>query len=58
MSCPKCCGLLVTDRHLDFYGRSTGWKCINCGWSHTDKEQVRRAVNRATSRHSRKNKFR
>lgn len=33
MACQKCGGLLAAERHLDFYSRSTRWKCLNCGWS-------------------------
>lgn len=34
-SCPKCSGLMVAEQFLEFYGPSTGWKCINCGWLRT-----------------------
>jgi len=27
-TCPKCRGLLVAERHLDFYGPAARWKCI------------------------------
>lgn len=31
MTCPKCQGLLVTERSLDFCARTDSWRCINCG---------------------------
>ncbi len=41
MTCQKCGGLLVAERHLDFYSPSTGWKCVNCGWSLMQVHQSR-----------------
>lgn len=31
MTCPKCRGLLVLERPLEFYARTASWRCINCG---------------------------
>lgn len=31
MTCPKCQGLLVIERSLEFYARRDVWRCINCG---------------------------
>lgn len=54
MTCPKCSGLLVAERHLDFYGPAARWKCINCGWSRAENQQAQSLVERATSCRSRK----
>ena len=53
-TCPKCRGLLVAERHLDFYGPAARWKCINCGWSRTENQHAQSLVERATSCRSRK----
>lgn len=49
MTCTKCNGLLISERHLDFYGPAARWKCINCGWSRTDNHHAQNLVERATS---------
>lgn len=36
--CPKCSGLMVMEQFLEFYGPSTAWKCINCGWLRADTQ--------------------
>jgi ribosomal protein S27AE len=54
MRCSKCSGLLVAERHLDFYGPAARWKCINCGWSRTENQLAQSLVERATSCRSRK----
>mgnify|MGYP001593676996 CR=1 FL=1 len=41
MACQQCGGLLVAERHLDFYSPSTGWKCVNCGWLSLENHQSR-----------------
>lgn len=47
--CPKCSGLMVAEQLMEFYGPSTGWKCINCGWLRTDTQQAA-SLPHATSR--------
>ena len=54
ITCHKCGGLLAAERHLDFYSRSTRWKCLNCGRSRLEDRKSRalwserRAVARAS----------
>ncbi|MEO5955754.1 MAG: hypothetical protein ABIR36_08725 [Nitrospiraceae bacterium] len=36
--CGKCGGFVVVERVLDFYGRTSGSKCVNCGWCRRDNE--------------------
>lgn len=31
MDCPKCNGLLVSERHSDFFRIYNVWRCYNCG---------------------------
>ncbi len=31
MKCPKCKGLMYTERFSDFYIVFDVWKCVNCG---------------------------
>jgi hypothetical protein len=31
MDCPKCNGLLVSERHSDFFLIFNVWRCYNCG---------------------------
>lgn len=40
-TCQKYRGLLVAERHLDFYCRSVRWKCVNCGWSLLEGQKSR-----------------
>lgn len=31
MECPKCSGLMMSERFSDFFLIFYAWKCINCG---------------------------
>jgi hypothetical protein len=31
MDCPKCKGLMVTERFSDYFLICDAWKCLNCG---------------------------
>ena len=31
MRCPKCHGLMYTERFADYFHAFYAWKCINCG---------------------------
>ena len=31
MKCPKCGGLMVSQRFADYFITFYGWKCLNCG---------------------------
>jgi hypothetical protein len=31
MDCPKCNGLMVTERFSDYFLSCVAWKCLNCG---------------------------
>ena len=55
MTCAKCRGLLLAERHLDFYGPAAQWKCINCGWVPLEDQNPRALVDHATKYCSRKN---
>lgn len=54
-TCQKCRGLLVAERHLDFYCRSVRWKCVNCGWSLTVHLNTDRCVVRTATYGAHKN---
>ncbi len=32
MTCPKCRGFMIAEQLVEYYGPSSGWRCINCGW--------------------------
>lgn len=40
MTCPKCRGLLVIERSVDFYARRDAWRCINCGAAPSGRPSV------------------
>ena len=54
-TCQKCRGLLVAERHLDFYSRSAQWKCLNCGWSSTELSRIDRCMVRTATDGAHKN---
>ncbi|MBI5180212.1 MAG: hypothetical protein HZA05_02265 [Nitrospirae bacterium] len=31
MTCPKCSGLMVSERFSDYFLMFYAWKCLNCG---------------------------
>lgn len=48
-TCQKCRGLLVAERHLDFYSRSARWKCLNCEWFVTELPRIVRCMVRTAT---------
>ena len=44
MTYPKCRGLLMAERHLDFCGPAARWKCVNCGRPVTELPRIDRCM--------------
>lgn len=52
MTCPKCSGMMYSERLSDFFLTFYAWKCVNCGSivDHTILENQRKAKPSLASR--------